>query len=226
MTLKDDAKFEEKLICCFKNNKNLVNFDLSTEVGKIFTLISPFNVWPKKYRGVIFHDTEESCKIWRNKNLCFGKWHKEFGNFSPEHSKLSKLRLSLASFTQKKKIYEFKTYRGVMCYDNEEWCKIWKGIDFSVQNWYEELNTFWPAHSKIPKICILMGGFWPKYIMFELRTYKRVMFGGTQEKFEGKLTTASKIDMRNLTNFDQSTWKSQNWDCDGMLLSRVENAWA
>ena len=27
MTLTSDAKFEEKLICCFKNEKNLVNFD-------------------------------------------------------------------------------------------------------------------------------------------------------------------------------------------------------
>ena len=27
MTLKSDAKFEEKLICWFKNDKNLVNFD-------------------------------------------------------------------------------------------------------------------------------------------------------------------------------------------------------
>ena len=27
MTLKSEAKFEEKLICCFKNSKNLVNFD-------------------------------------------------------------------------------------------------------------------------------------------------------------------------------------------------------
>ena len=30
MTLKVDAKFEEKLICCFKHDKDLVNFDLST----------------------------------------------------------------------------------------------------------------------------------------------------------------------------------------------------
>ena len=29
MTLKIDAKFEEKLICCFKNDKNLVSFDPS-----------------------------------------------------------------------------------------------------------------------------------------------------------------------------------------------------
>ena len=30
MTLNIDAKFEEKLICCFKNDKNLVKFDPST----------------------------------------------------------------------------------------------------------------------------------------------------------------------------------------------------
>ena len=38
MTLKIDAKFEEKLICCFKNDKNLVNFDPSTQKSQIFVL--------------------------------------------------------------------------------------------------------------------------------------------------------------------------------------------
>ena len=31
MTLKSDAKFEEKLTCCFKNDKNLLNYDQSTQ---------------------------------------------------------------------------------------------------------------------------------------------------------------------------------------------------
>ena len=30
MSLKSDANFEEKLIFCFKNDKNLVNFDSRT----------------------------------------------------------------------------------------------------------------------------------------------------------------------------------------------------
>ena len=38
MTLKIDAKFEEKLIFCFKNDKNLVNFDPSTKKSKKFAL--------------------------------------------------------------------------------------------------------------------------------------------------------------------------------------------
>ena len=33
-----DAKFEEKLICCFKNDKNLVNFDPSTQKSHKFAL--------------------------------------------------------------------------------------------------------------------------------------------------------------------------------------------
>ena len=38
MTLKIDAKFEEKLICCFKNDKNLVKFDPSTRKSQKFAL--------------------------------------------------------------------------------------------------------------------------------------------------------------------------------------------
>ena len=38
MALKIDAKFEEKLICCFKNDKNLVNIDPGNQESKKFTL--------------------------------------------------------------------------------------------------------------------------------------------------------------------------------------------
>ena len=47
MTLKSDAKFKEKLACGFKYDmKDLVNFPKYIR----FEL--------KKYRGVVFHDTE------------------------------------------------------------------------------------------------------------------------------------------------------------------------
>ena len=50
-----------------------------------------------------------------------------------------------------------------------------------VQNWHEEFNKFWPKHSKISKICTLMGCFWPKYIMLQLREYREAMFDDTQD---------------------------------------------
>ena len=38
MTMKIVAKFEEKLICCFKTDKNLVNFYPSIQKSQKFTL--------------------------------------------------------------------------------------------------------------------------------------------------------------------------------------------
>ena len=61
--------------------------------------------------------------------------------------------------------------------------------------------------------------------MFELKNYRGVMLDDTEEyaEFEEKLTCGLENDMRNLTNFYQSIQKSQNWDFDGILLSKVEN---
>ena len=78
MTLKIDEKFEEKLICCFSWQKFGEFLSEHSKVSKIYTLIGPlrekyvmFDL--KKYRGVIFHDTREWCKIWRKTDLWFGK---------------------------------------------------------------------------------------------------------------------------------------------------------
>ena len=42
-------------------------------------------------------------------------------------------------------------------------------------------------------------------------------------KFEEKLTCSLENGLRNVANFHQGTRKSQNWDFDGNLLSKVEN---
>ena len=44
-------------------------------------------------------------------------------------------------------------------------------------------------------------------------------------KFEEKLTCGLKM-TSNLANFHQSIWKCQNWYFHGILLPKVENAWA
>ena len=51
----------------------------------------------------------------------------------------------------------------------------------SFQNWQEAFDKFWPDHSKICKICALMGFFWSKYIMLELKNYGGVIFDGTED---------------------------------------------
>ena len=74
------------------------NLTRALEKSKKIFLIG--SLWPKyilfeleKYRGVIFHDTEQWCKIWRKTDLLPGKWHEKFCKFLPEHSKVLKLEL-------------------------------------------------------------------------------------------------------------------------------------
>ena len=43
-------------------------------------------------------------------------------------------------------------------------------------------------------------------------------------KFEEKLTCGLENDMRNVENFHQNTLKCRNWDFDGILLLKIENA--
>ena len=44
-------------------------------------------------------------------------------------------------------------------------------------------------------------------------------------KFEEKFTCGLEKDLRNLASFHQSTWKCQNRDFDGILLSKVEKVY-
>ena len=113
MIPKSGAKFEEKLIFYFKNDKNLVNFDLSTKSLKNLhfdwsLLNKVYNVSPKKVQRscILWH--WRIMQIWRKTDLCFGKWHEEFSKFSLEHLKVSKLVFSWDPFVQSRKCMSYK----------------------------------------------------------------------------------------------------------------------
>ena len=108
---KSDEKFEKKTkkqtICCLKSDKNLVMIWALKTLNNLHfgwsLLCKVYNIWPKKYRGFIFHDAEVSCKIWRETDSWFAKWHEEFGKFSPEHLEVSRLGLWFDVFVQNSK---------------------------------------------------------------------------------------------------------------------------
>ena len=54
---------------------------------------------------------------------------------------------------------ERQMYRGIRCDGNKEWCKSWGEYDLSFENQHEELDEFWPDHSKISKLFALLGFF-------------------------------------------------------------------
>ena len=87
----------------------------------------------------------------------------------PFFSRAIKIGILMGSFNPNLKKYKFKIHRGVISHDNEEFCKIWRGTDLPFESWHEEFDEFWPKHLKVSKLFILMGSFWAKYILFELK---------------------------------------------------------
>ena len=113
-------------------------------------------------------------------------------------------------FCPKLKMYELKIYRGAICHDNEERCKVERRTDLSFQNWHEEFDEFSLEHSKTLNICTLMGSSWSKYIMFDLKNAVELclMTLKIDAKFEGTLICAFKNGMKNFDKFSFRGWKT------------------
>ena len=81
----------------------------------------------------------------------------------------------MASVNPNLKKYELEIHRGIICHGNEVLRKIWRETNLSFQSWHEEFDEFWPEHLKGLKILILIGSFWAKYILFEIKKYRGVI---------------------------------------------------
>ena len=130
-----------------------------------------------------------------------------------KHSKISKICTLMGCLWSKYILFDLKKYRGVMFDGTEYWCKIWRKTDFCFQKWHKEFGKFSPEHLKVSKLEV----WWDPFI--QSRKFMSLKFTGefcvmtmkNDTKFEEELTCQFKIDMRNLTNFDLSTQKSQKF---------------
>ena len=111
---------------------------------------------------------------------CFKIGIRILTKFDTSTQKVSKIFILMSSFWAKYISFELKKYRGIIFHETEEGYKIWRGINLPFQNWHKEFNKIWPEHSKVSKIVILMGSFWAKYILFELKRYRGIIFHETE----------------------------------------------
>ena len=140
-----------------------------------------FNVWHKKiqrrYLSWHWRVTQNLKKNW------LVLWKITWGIWQIFTRAIESLKVGILMGSSVGK-YELKIHRGVMFHDNEEWCKIWRGTDLSFQNWHEEFDEFWPDHSKVSKVSILICSFWAKYILLVLKKYRGVTFHETEEGYK------------------------------------------
>ena len=103
-------------------SKNLMNFDPCAQVSKICTLIGSFCAkyvmfYLKRYKGVLFHDTEEPCKIWRKTCVvtCVLKNDtRNLSNFHQSTQKFQKMLFLWGPFIQKRKCMSLN-FTGQLC---------------------------------------------------------------------------------------------------------------
>ena len=138
MTLKSNAKFKEKLIFCFENDKNLTwalenlkNFHFDW-----FLVCKVFNVWPKKVHRSYLSWHKSDAKFEKKSDLLFEKWHEEFGKFSQEHSKVLKSGLWWDLFVQSRKCISLNLQRSYVSWQ-------WKMIQKLKRNWIVVLKLTW-----------------------------------------------------------------------------------
>ena len=104
----------------------------------------------KKYRGVIFHDTEQWYKIWINLDLVVSKLAWWIGwTFIKAHKSLKVCTL-MGSFVQSV-IIQLENFRRILCHDTKRWCKIYRKTDSWLEKWeiFKEFGEFSCEHLKV-----------------------------------------------------------------------------
>ena len=138
------AKFQKNFDCSGEILSNL-HFDR-------LLFLKIYKIEAKKAQRSYVYDTEYWCKIWRKTDFLFQKWQ-EFGEFSSEHSKVSKICTFIGPFCAKYITFHLKKYKGVIFRDTEKSCKIWRKTGLWFRKWYE-FGKCSPEHSKISKFAL------------------------------------------------------------------------
>ena len=151
-----------------------------------------YPVWAKEYRGVIFHDTKQWCKIWINPGLVVSKMAWAIGWTS-----ITVLKSLMGSFCQKRVMFQLENFDWILLFkpnkDLDEKIKKsyvsshWKVMQSLKKNKLifgskEDIRTlvnFDPTTLK-SKNLTSMGYFCPKYVRFELSKYRVVIFHDTE----------------------------------------------
>ena len=76
------------------------------------------------YRGVMFDGTNVDAKFEGKLTCAFKNDMRNLANFHQSTFESLKIETFIGSFYPKQKMYVLKLYKGVMCHDNEESCKI------------------------------------------------------------------------------------------------------
>ena len=157
--------------------------------------------------------------------MWFQIWHREFGEFSPNHWKVQKFHFH-GLFLSKHMKFELKKYRGVIFKNTEQWYKVWMNPDLVVSKMAWRFGWTFIRAPKSLQNGTLKASFCSNVSnveMFQFENFRElcVMTLKGAAKFKGNLTYGLKNDIRNLVNSRTRTWKSENLQFNRILLTET-----
>ena len=164
------------------------------------------------FASIYFH------ALWKT-DLWFGKWHGEFGKFSPDHLKVWKFGRWWDPFVKSRKRLSLKFTRQWRMMQNLK--KNWLDISKLTGIWRILTLTLWKSETYALKLDLLTTGYnvWAKKSTEELY----LMAVKIDAKFEGKLTCACQKWHEELVNLHRlkqmnSTFNKTFYACLTKLL--------
>ena len=116
----------------------------------VLLLSKVYIVWAKKVQRSYL--SWYFCKIWRKTVLLFAKWCEEFGKFSSEHWKVSKLELWWVYFVQSRKCMSLKFTEELCVMKMKNDTKIEGEMNFRFKIDMRNLTSFHSSTRKSKKI--------------------------------------------------------------------------
>ena len=133
---------------------------------------------------------------------------RNFTNFDPSTQKYLCFNWLLVAKVYN--VWATKVRRSYLSWHWRVW-KFWRKTDLYFEKWHDKFGKFWSEHLKVSKLGLWWDHFVQSRKCMTLKFTEElcVMAMKNNAKFKEELTCHFKTDMRNLTNFDSSTWKSK-----------------
>ena len=109
-------------------------------------------------------------------------------------------------------------------------CTVFNVCPKKIQRSYlSYLHFFLPEHLEVSKIFILMCSFWAKYILFELKKYRGIIYHETEERYNiwrGRDLLFQNWHVEIRQNLTWALQNLKNFHFNWLLLSKLYILWA
>ena len=102
-------------------------------------------------------------------------------------------------------------------------------IDFSLPNWHDQSNIFWPKHSKVSKMFALMGSFLSKVYTVWTKKVQRSFLSShwrVTQNLEGNWLVVSKLTWQIWQVLTPALNSLKNFHFNELFLTNVYNVWS